>query len=87
MLEVVREFIFKLMAPNRRSSRTIAKRVPGLDHKLRNNTMEYDALVVATACVANEVLNSLRCLLREQTKMDIAEVGVNRCRVCNRRRA
>ena len=49
--------------------------------------MEDDALVVAAACVTNKVLHRFRCLLREQTEMNVTKRCVYRGRVRDRRRA
>ena len=65
MLEVVREFILKLMTPDGLSTGTIPQRVSRLNHELWNDTVEDDALEVAAARMPDEVLDGLGRLLRE----------------------
>lgn len=87
VLQVVRELILKLIPPDRCSTRTISEWVARLDHKLRNDAVEDDPLEVSTPGVADEVLDCLWCLLREEPYMDVAERGVDGGSIRNRRRS
>ena len=77
VFEIIIKLILKLISPDRRPSRPIPQRIPRLDHKLRNDTMEDDTLVVPAARVANEILHRFRCLLGEQPKMNVANSRVD----------
>lgn len=77
MLEVVRELILELLIPDTFTTSTIPERVSGLDHELGDDAVEDDTLEVAALRMTDEVLDRLRCLLREQSDVDIAERGVN----------
>ena len=66
MFQFTGELILKLSTPDTVATCTVTQRVSGLDHELRDDTMEDDALVVATARMTNEVLDRLRRLLWEQ---------------------
>ena len=86
MLEIIGELVLELAVPDGRPTSTVAKRVSGLDHKLRNHAVEDDTLVVATARMTDEVLHRFWCLLREEPDVNVAERGVDRRRVGDRRR-
>jgi hypothetical protein len=65
MLQVIRELVLKLSAPNRHTSRSVAEGVTGLDHELWNDTVEYNAFEVPAPRVTNKVLDGLWRLRRE----------------------
>ena len=77
MLQVIRKLIFKLVTPNRHSSRPVSKRVASLNHKLRNNTMEQDTFVIPAPCMSNKILHRFRRLLRKQAEVHVTESGVD----------
>ena len=78
MFKVIREFILKLSAPYWDSSGAISERVPSLNHKFGNNTMENHPLEVATSRMTNKILHGFGRLLREETHMDVAQSRVYR---------
>lgn len=77
MFEVIRELVLKFPTPNTRASSSIAKRVSRLDHKLGNDTMEYDAFIISTARMPNKILHGFRGLLGEQPEMDVTQCCVD----------
>ena len=78
MLQVVRELILKLGAPDRGAPRPVPERVARLDHKLRDHAVEDHTLKVPAPCVADKVLHRLRRLLREKPQVHVAERRVDR---------
>lgn len=86
MLELIRELVLELFAPDRRPARAIAQRVARLYHELRNDAVEDHALKVATPRVAHKVLDGLRGLLREEPEVHVAERRVDRRAVGDGRR-
>jgi hypothetical protein len=84
MLQVVRELILELVTPDGLSTSTISQRVARLDHKLGNDPVENDAFIVPAAGMADKVLYCFRCLLREQSEMDIANGCVDSGRISKR---
>ena len=89
MLQIVRKLVFKLVVPNARPTRAIAKWIARLDHELGDHAVEDDAVVVPAPCVADEVLHSLGSLLREQSQVHVAQRRVDRrgrCERCRSRR-
>ena len=79
MFEVIRKFVLEFVSPDGHSSGTVAERVTSLDHEFRYHAMEDNTLVVSAASVPNEILHSLRGLLREQSEMHVSYSGVYGC--------
>ena len=84
MFQVITEFIFKVFPPYASASCAITERVSGLDHKLRNDAVEDYTIVVTALRMPDEILNSLGCLLREQSEMNITLRRVNSRGRCQR---
>ena len=83
--EVVGELVFKFTVPDARSARAVAEGVARLNHELGNDAVEDHAVVVSAARVSNEVLDGLRCLLREKAHVHVPERCVDRRRRCEGR--
>lgn len=86
VFELVREFILKLSPPDGRATSPIPEWVSSLDHKLGNDTMEYNTFEIPTSCVAHEVLHCPGCVVGEQPEMDISHRRVDDGRVGERGR-
>ena len=84
MFQVIREFVFKVFPPYASASCAITERVSGLNHKLRNDTVEDYTIVVTALRMPGEILDSLRRLLREQSEMNITLRRVNSRGRCQR---
>jgi len=87
VLQIVRKLVRKLVVPDARPTRAIAKWVARLDHELGDHAVEDDAVVVPAPCVAHEVLHGLGSLLREQPQVHVAQRRVDRRGRCERCRA
>jgi len=87
VLQIFRKLVFKLVVPDARPTRAIAKWVARLDHELGDHAVEDDAVVVPAPCVAHEVLHGLGSLLREQPQVHVAQRRVDRRGRCERCRA
>jgi hypothetical protein len=85
MFEIIGKFIFKLFTPNRRTTSTVSEWISSLYHEFGYDAMEYNAFEVSATCMTDEVLDSLGCLLREQSHMYITKGGMNRCGIRQRR--
>jgi len=72
MFQIISKLILKLPAPNGSPPSTIAQRISGLDHELRNDPMKDDAFEVTAPRMSDKVLHSFRCLLREQPEVHIS---------------
>ena len=78
MLQIFRKLVFKLVVPDARPARAIAKWVARLDHELGDHAVEDDAVVVPAPRVAHEVLHGLGSLLWEQPQVHVAQRRVDR---------
>ena len=85
VFELVREFILKLSPPDRRASSSIREWVSRLNHKLWNDTMEYNTLEISASGVTHKVLDGLWCVVGEQSDMDISHRRVDDGRIGERR--
>lgn len=74
-----REFIRELTAPNGLATRTIAKRVSGLNHELADDAMKYDIVVVPVLRVRHKVLHRLRCGFWKEAHRYVAVRGMYDC--------
>ena len=79
VFQIVVELILELPAPDTIATSTVTQRVSGLDHELGDDAVEDDTLKVAALRMPDEVLDCFRCLLREQSYVNIAECGVDSC--------
>jgi hypothetical protein len=77
MPELRRELVLKFPTPNTVSSRTISKRISSLKHELGDDSVEDHALIVPAPSVSYEVLDRLRCLLREEPDVNVAKRRVD----------
>lgn len=84
VFKLVRELILKLSVPDRCTSSSIPEWVPRLDHKLCNDTMEYNTLEIPTPGVAHKVLDGLWCMVGEQPDVDVSHRSVDDGRVGER---
>ena len=73
------EFILKAVAPDALAAPACAGGVAGLDHKIGNDPVEYDAGIVAVLCVSDEILDRLGCGVGEKEEPDIACRGLHHC--------
>jgi hypothetical protein len=81
MSQLKRKLILEFPTPNTITTRSIPKRVARLNHEFWDHTVENHAFVVPAPSEANEVLDCLRCVRREETDVNIADRGVDRARV------
>jgi hypothetical protein len=84
VFELVREFILKLPPPDGRASSSIREWVSRLNHKLCNDTMEYNTLEIPTSCVTHKILDRLWYVVGEQPDVDISHRRVDDGRVGER---
>ena len=67
--------VFKVFTPDRLATTASASWVATLDHKLLDNTVENDAIVVAVFRVSAKVFASFWCDIVEQLELDAALCG------------
>lgn len=84
VFQLVREFILEFSPPDRRAPSSIREWVSRLDHKLCDDTMEYNAFKVPTSCVTHKVLDCLRHVVGEQSEVDVSHRRVDNGRVGER---
>ncbi len=60
-----RKLILKLLAPNAFSARPVAHGIARLNHKLANDAVEDDVIVIPVACMRDKVLDRPRRRVRE----------------------
>ena len=78
MPQIIFQLVFRLVVPDPRPTRAIAKWVARPNHELGDHAVEDDAHVVLAPCVADEVLHSLGSLLREQPQVRDPQRRVDR---------
>lgn len=79
MSQVLDELIFKFLAPKAFSARPIAQRITSLQHKLFDDSVKNDTIIIALSCQSHKILHCFGHLLIEQTQVDIAHGRVQHC--------
>jgi hypothetical protein len=69
-LQITGAFVFKVFAPDGLTSAACAGRVAALNHKLLNDTVKDDTVVVAILAVRSEILASFGSDLGEEIECD-----------------
>src|SRR5690606_35565422 len=74
-LQLRRALVLERLAPDRLPAAAGAGRVAALDHEVRDDAVEDDAVVVAVFDVGDEILASERSDLRVELELDLALRG------------
>eukprot|EP00982_Pelagococcus_subviridis_P002896 22376-Pelagococcus_subviridis.AAC.4 len=78
VLQLARDLVLELPAPDGRPAAPRPGRVPALDHEVFDDAVEHDAVVVARARELDEVLARLRAVEVVQLDRDRSDVRVER---------
>ena len=77
IVQFVAKLVFKAVTPDALTAATGGGGVTALDHKVLDDTVEHDAVVIAVFGVGGEILHRLGGKLREQADGDVAHSGVH----------
>ena len=66
-MQVRGNFILEVLSPAAFTASACACRVTSLNHKVLNDTMECESVIVAVLCQCFEVFHRLRCFFGEET--------------------
>ena len=78
VFQVFSQLIFKLPAPNGRTSFPSVCRISRLDHESFDVSMEDTAIIVVTRAESKKVLTSLWTLFDKEFKLDVSDIRMNR---------
>ncbi len=71
----IEKFIFKSSHPDTLSTHTRSRWITSLNHKITNNTMKNDTIIIPFFCKSYKILNCFWCCFRKKFKSDISKIG------------